>query len=545
MFLTGEAGANFLRPSSHASGAEHIEMKGNLPRALFWVAIVALLLPLVLVNYFPSCDGPAHVLNASLLDRMLLQGDVQLRYWFTLNPVVVPNWSGHLILIALLRFLPGPVAERVLIAIYVIAFLPAFRYMLRGLTRDTQGLEFLALPLVYNMHLYWGFYNFCIALVVYLLLLGLFLRSDGAWSSVRMSAFAGLAMLLYLSHGLMFLFGVLTVAILAFVRRRATFYDALRALRIPALLFLPCLLLFLDYTLFRVNRAQSILEWPAMRYSASQLFILAPLAPFRGQERYFAAAYAAFLYGLVGLRLWQLRRKWPAPELLCLALIGTLSVFVLPVAASGATMITARLVYLPVFALIGWLAASPVPIPWAWARAGVVLSIAIAFGLQFIRIPLYRAYNRDLIQIVAALAPLVHLNGVYAEDTGASVGPLTNAGTVSMPDVSPNAMGFLGVSNRAMILSNYEAHEDHFPLLFRAERDPYNHVFRYLTGPIAPPKGSLGQVDGFLFWCNSRAQGMCSTDRLGDLFQVQRLAEGPQAASWWVRTSTLSTREQH
>lgn len=509
------------------------------------MAAVALLLPLVSVHYFPSGDGPAHVLNASLLDRMLFQGDVQLRYWFTLNPVVVPNWSGHLVLMALLTFLRGPVAERVLIAMYVVGFLLAFRYMLRGLARDTQGLELLALPLVYNMHLYWGFYNFCIALVVYLLLLGLFLRSDGAWTSARMSALAGLALLLYLSHGLMFLFGLLTVMVLSFVRRRASFYHALRAMRIPALLFLPPLLLFADYALFRVNRAASIVEWPTLRYSASQLFILAPLAPFRSHERYFAAAYALFLYGLVGFRLWQLRRKWPAPEMLCLALLGALSVFVLPVTASGGTMITPRLVYLPVFVLIGWLVASPVAIPRPWALGSLVLSIAIAAGLQFLRLPLYQAYDREMTQLIASLDPLVHPNGVYAEDAGDLVGPLTNAGTVSMPDVSPNAIGFLGVSNRAMILSNYEAHKDPFPLLFRSDRDPYDHIFRYLKGPTAPPKGSLGQVDGFLFWCNSRALGMCSTDRLGSLFQVQRLAEGPQAASWLVRTGTFSTREQH
>jgi hypothetical protein len=515
-------------------------MKRNTQRTLFWVAIVALLMPLVLVHYFPSADGPSHVLNASLLNRMLFQGDPQLKDWFTLNPVAVPNWSGHLILMVLLPILSGPVAERVLVGIYVLGFLLAFRYMLRGLARETQGWEFMALPLVYNMHLYWGFYNFCLSLAAYLFLLGFFLRHEGAWNRVRVALLACLALLLYLSHGLMFLFGLLTVILLPLVRRRSDLSGAFRAMCIPALAFLPAVLLYIDFALFRVRRADSIVEWPQLRYSASLLFSLSPLASFVGPERLLAAAYALLVYGLVALRLWQLRHKWPAPELLCLALVGALSVFLMPVTASGGTMITPRLVYLPVFVLIGWLVCAPIPRPWP--LVGAALSIAIAASMQLVRIPLYRVYDREMTQLSASLTPQVHPAGLYAEDTGKLIGPLTNSGRSSAPDISPSALAFLGVSKKAMILSNYEAHQDHFPLLFRQERDPYDHIIRYLAESSTPSNTSFQQVDGFLFWCNSRGLGMCATDRLGDFFQLQKLPGAPQEARWFARSTSGSAK---
>ncbi|MGP0073338.1 MAG: hypothetical protein ACLPWF_15580 [Bryobacteraceae bacterium] len=481
------------------------------------------------------------MLNASLLNRILFQHDAQLGTWYTLNPVVVPNWTGHLILMALVPLLSGPLAERVLIAIYVVSLPLAFRFMLRGLMRDTQGLEFLALPLVYNMHVYWGFYNFCLSLSIYLLLVGVFFRWSHAWTRARLISLAGLALLLYLSHPLMFLFAVLTVTLVTLVRHRTRVSDGIAALWLPAIAFVPSALLYLDYALFRSKRAESILAWPSLRYSASLLFTLAPLNVFGGPERYLTLGFAAFLFGLAGVRLWQLRKKWPAPELLCLTLVGALSVFLMPVTASGGTMITPRLVYLPVFALIAWLAVARIPAPWPGVI--LVLGMGIAAGIQLARIPIYRNYDRELTELIHSLAPRVHSGDQIAQGNGPAIGPITNSGKKYVPDISPNAIAFLGVDERAMILSNYEAEQDHFPLIFRPDRDPYVQFLQALSGPSRPPEASLSQVDAILFWCNSAGQGNCSTDQLGAAFQREKLAAGPSAARWFVR-KTASARDQ-
>jgi hypothetical protein len=507
----------------------------GLRQALFCLAVVLLLTPVFVFHYFPSVDGPAHVLNASLLNRLLFHPDAQLQAWYRWNPVVVPNWLDHLLLMALLPFLSGPLAERVVIAVYAVTFVFAFRYALRGVARDTQGLEFLALPLVFNMHVYWGFYNFCLSLAVFLVILGFLLRTDGDWTMLRTGILAALALVLYISHGLMFLFGLMTALLYSVLRHRFNPRAAVGSAVHVSGAFLPGLALFLYYYFFRVLRAETVTEWPSLRYATSLVVTLSPMVAFSRTERFLSALYALMLYGLVALRLWQLRSRWDRPELLLIGLAGVASVFVLPVTASGGTMTTPRLVYFPVFLLVMWLAA--VPMPSGWTLVAATMSFMIAGGLQLARWPAYRAYDREIGQLQASLKKQVRPGGLYLEYPGDTLGPFTTGGRISQPDVSPSALCYLGVSTKAFILSNYEGDMDHFPLLFRSNRNPYRHLFQKDGEPLA---GALDRqwdtvrIDGVLSWCNQLDKGVCETNPLGDSYSATPLSNGPPEARFFV-----------
>lgn len=502
--------------------------------ALFSLAAAGLLTPLMLFHYFPSVDGGAHVLNASLLNRLIFENDSAVRDWYTLNPVVVPNLSGHLLLMGLLPFLPAHAAERMLIAIYVLVFLFAFRYLLRAVATETQGLEFLSLPLVYNVHVFWGFYNFCLGLAVYLILVGFVLRHNHAWTAVRGIVLAVLALLLYLSHGLVFLFALFTVLFLAVWGRASNIPRTLRSLLIPGLAFLPSLILAANFFSSGVPRAERIAAWPSFRYSASLLFTLSPLAAFGLGERLLAALFALLIYGLVAFRLWRLRGNWCSPELLLVAVVGMAGVFLFPVEAFGGTMITPRLVYFPVFLLIAWLATRP--IPTAWRNVAIGVSLLVAGGMQLLRMPIYQRYDNELRQLNDSLEPYIRSNGVYAEVPGNITGPLTNAGRPSLPDISPNALVYQGISKRAMILSNYEAVLDHFPLLFRYGRDP-RAMFEGNEPHVEMTESRLGQIpiDGLLAWCNLSGRGNCAENPFGEHYQRDLTFRRPPEARWFVR----------
>jgi hypothetical protein len=519
---------------------EKRKMTPSATGVLFWAAVATLLLPPLLVRHFPSADGPAHVLNASLLNRLIFQHDVSVRAWYVLNPVVVPNWSGHALLMLLVSILPGPNAERALIAMYSVTFLLAFRYMLRGVSIQTRGLELLALPLVYNMHLYWGFYSFCLSLVFYLFLLGYVLRSERIWTIRHLFLLASLAMLLYLSHGLGFLFGLMAAAMLAVAGEHQFFTSRLREGLRVGLAFLPGIFLLAIYLGSPGAREGSLTEWPRLRYAASTLATMAPIAPFGGIERVLAGLYAIGLYGLVALRVLQVGRNSRRPELLLLALLGGAAVFALPVTTSGGTMVTPRLVYFPAFALSAWLAANSIPRQWAVVIAA--LSVAVAVGFQLNRLSLYRAYDRDLTQLTASLRDQLRPGGVYVEYTADTLGPLTNAGRLSSPDLSPSALCFFGVSTHNIILSNYEAHQGHFPLLFRRERDPFRLYFREgKLQPAAIEQGATGSaVDGIIGWCNSNGKGMCESTPFHSCYRRAALPQGPPEGRWFLRHSCPS-----
>jgi hypothetical protein len=519
---------------------------------VFSVAAAASLVPLLIFQYFPSSDGGAHVMNASLLDRLIFEHDAQVSAWYRMNPVVVPNWLGHILLMALVPFVPASMAERILIGFYVLTFLFGFRYMLRGVTRETNGLEFLAFPLVYNMHVYWGFYNFCLSLVILLFLIGFVVRSQDVLNTRRLVMLAVLALLSYLSHGLMFFFGFMSALVLLVLRGSAgAGADLSQVVRFTRphiyrkqlltagkafVAFVPALILFAYYSLFRVHGGEGVTEWPTLRYAASLLMTLSPISTFGKVDRVLAALYAVLLYGMALFGLWLYRQKWRMPELLLLASLGMVAVFLLPVTMSGGTMATPRLVYFPVIMLVAWLAANP--LPRRWCQLALVGSLCIAITAQVLRWSVYVGYDREVGQLAASLHDQLHPNEAYLQIPGATIGPLTNAGNISSPDISGSVLCLLSVANRASVINNYEATVDHFPLLFRPERDPYR---TFSANAELKPQEVIKQpfngvtISGILTWCDKPNRNYCDDQYFFGLYQNVALRGAPPQAQWRTR----------
>lgn len=503
---------------------------------LFFLAVIAALTPLIAFSFFPSADGPAHVLNASLLRRLLLEHDPLVSSWYTLNPVVVPNWSGHLLLMGLLSATAGPVAERLLIALYLISFLLAFRYAIRAVTLETRGLEFIGFAFIYNMHVYWGFYNFCLSLGILLWILGYVLRHEISWSARDTLRLTFLAILLYLSHGLMFLFCLMTLFLVSAVKHWGDWPVAFKRGLSFLLSFSFPLALFVHYYLFRVNKSQDVTEWPTIRYSASLLGTLSPLSAFDSSERYLPLVFSVAIYGSLALRMWQLRGKWRTPELLVVFLFGVFSVFAFPVTTSGGTMTTPRLIYLPAFAAILWLAANSLPKQWSLGLA--FLSLTVCFALQWQRLPLYRAYDSEMTTLMSSLSGRLQPGGVYWQNSGKTLGPFTNSGNISLPDLSSASLCFLGVSTGAATISNYEAAQDHFPLLFVKGKDPYKNFYEgsnFNPDLLSESRAEKGSIDGVLLWCHPNESSSCDAGTLTRRYIPQPLSNAPNQARWFVR----------
>ena len=83
-----------------------------------------------------------------------------------------PNLGAYGVLATLMTVMSPHTAERVFLAIYVVALPLSLRYAMRAVTRETRGVECLGLAVVFNFHFHWGFYNFIVGLVAYLFGLG-------------------------------------------------------------------------------------------------------------------------------------------------------------------------------------------------------------------------------------------------------------------------------------------------------------------------------------------------------------------------------------
>jgi hypothetical protein len=165
----------------------------------FGALVLLNLLPVWAFPYVPTQDGPAHLANALILKEY---GTAHTRYheFFDLCWEPVPNWTTHLFLAGLMYAFPPLVAHKILVSLYVVGFAFAFRYFLAALGKETGQLAPAGLLFVYNRCFLTGFYNYCLSLILFWIILGYCLRrreTFGLADSVLLMVLFGLA---YFTH---------------------------------------------------------------------------------------------------------------------------------------------------------------------------------------------------------------------------------------------------------------------------------------------------------------------------------------------------------
>ena len=138
---------------------------GFVERPLFFYSVLGInLLLLCTVRFYPTMDGPAHLYNSNLILE-LLAGNTYLAQFFVLNPPTIPNWISHVFLAFFNYFLPGWVAEKILLLSYVMGMALSFRYMIKQISPKNKEMSVLVFPIIYSYLFLLGFYNFAISFV--------------------------------------------------------------------------------------------------------------------------------------------------------------------------------------------------------------------------------------------------------------------------------------------------------------------------------------------------------------------------------------------
>lgn len=185
-------------------------------RALFLAGLLLLIHPILSSAYYFTIDGPSHVYTASLLLDHLKSGASAGPY--EINPLPVPNWSGHALL-ALLQVFMSPISAMKLLHLLCMAALPiALRMWATQRSKGIPWATHLVLPFMVPVTFTMGFYNFCLALSLVVWVMWSWERASGPnvgpWAWVRLSA---LLALLYFTHLLPFTIAVLWLGIQAIV----------------------------------------------------------------------------------------------------------------------------------------------------------------------------------------------------------------------------------------------------------------------------------------------------------------------------------------
>jgi hypothetical protein len=199
-------------------------MKFPYIQELCLVIITAIMvLPIWSFRFLPTQDGPSHVANSIILRELCRSSD---RYgsYFALRREAIPNLTSHVLLACSLYLFPPAVGEKLLATLYVLAFACGYRYFVGSLAPGNSIVGLAGLLLVYNRSFLLGFYNYCLGIALFWVVLGFCIRRRQRFGARQATLLSALFLLSYFSHLLAFLLcvvGAACVLVAPTCRRRA------------------------------------------------------------------------------------------------------------------------------------------------------------------------------------------------------------------------------------------------------------------------------------------------------------------------------------
>jgi hypothetical protein len=518
--------------SEFHNGAQRRDERARFPRSsptwlrsaenvLFAALLIAHITPFLVFTYFPSQDGPAHVYNAMALhDYVTSPGGINKTY-YELNDTPVANWATPSLMALLIHFVDPLVAEKALLVAYVLFFAFAGRYVLGVFGPTAQSFTVLIFPFIGAWTLHMGFYNFSFSLPLFFLVLASFLRPDAKWDVKRVVGTSTLAALLFLVHPLSFVVALLSVSVMVLWQECLALRERRRSASVPDALGLaePLGIRRLGAAVLGFAPGVLILLWWAFMSGRSGRFARLELTELWGflsrletlvayvEAEYLWTQALLLVFGVFVLVGIAIRRRnftlCPSDGLLVLALSLFGLYFASPDWAFGVGKFNYRLLLYPFFPLILWFGAQSWP---TRMRIGVQLvGATIALNLLGHHIAAYAHLNGYLEEYVSVADQI---------QRGRTILPMTLNETTpqleseAIPDpVWPflHAAGYVAAARRGVYLNNFEALLGTFPLRFRPEVNPNDHIGR--VGNI-PPDVTLagygektpGSLDYILLW---------------------------------------------
>lgn len=460
-------------------------------KSLLYALILISLIPVWSFKYIPSTDGGSHLENASILMHYGERGYEGYARFYIVDHRPIPNVGGHLLLALLMTFASPPMAEKILVTLFLIAMPLSFRYAVRSIRRGAGYLGLLGVPLAQGFFIHAGFYNFCLGVVMGLVVFGYWYRRRERMTLKRIIVLALLTFIMYLCH----LFAMLiTIGMIGFMglwltaaqwRTRPDRRHAPRGLWRPfmsrcALTFLallPTLALAIGFQFGGRPRIHGHESGLGERLFWVDLLESRTLTSFGRREVPIGAAFSALL-AILGaaciIRMIRKRRLERGDGMLALCFILTAMYFKFGDDASIHLYIPRRLLLYILFAYVMWIACR---------RTGarlrgltVVAACLISVSMTAWMWRCYRIQNPPLAELTQALDQI---------PAGSTFLPLPFKAS-DIPDrddwntvyASPyyTPWGAVDAERRLVNFRNYEANTDYFPVRYRPALNPYQHM---------------------------------------------------------------------
>jgi hypothetical protein len=437
---------------------------------VFFFCVLSGVLPILLLHYYPTLDGPAHQYNARLIAH-LLQGDAPLlSAYFEFNREALPNWTGHLFLLFFNLFLPSFLAEKALLLCYVIGLPLTFRYLSTGLHPENKFLTYLIFPFIYSYFFLMGFYNFNLAIVFLFLAVGYWIRLVEKPGGLRYAIMFILIAGTYLSHIFVFFILVMSLGLCELPRLFSKIDSRPYGMRLRKMLtlFLLTFPLILLSCFYLYHHSVPRKDYLPARQLTNYILNMSPLIGFSYTDQVFCSRSVAVLMLLLTVTALSLRIRRSSSQQntttagkstlftkgdswLTLFLILLLLYYVLPDSDGNAGFVSMRLCLLVFLALAVWLSFQKFPL---WIVLPAAAAALIIFQAQL-------RFNYWKTAKLSPIAQECHEASLQIKPN-TLIMPLDFSGNWVMSHFS----NYLGHEKAVVILENYEASTGYFPLMF-------------------------------------------------------------------------------
>lgn len=465
---------------------------------LFLLVVLLNLLPIFQGHFFPSLDGPAHLYNAGLIKELSLHPHGFLESYYQFNTVPVPNWSGHFVLAFFRLFLPGFLAEKLLLILYLVGLPYSFRAFIRVINPASVSLSYLILPFTYSFLFILGFYNFCLGLICLFYILTFWLKNNPAPFSWKFVLKLSLLLIItFFSH--VFVFGFLIALLIAYTvfnyLHQRIFKTSLTMtfrehVMIPlSLLLLSSILplgLFIVYWLqnsgsgaIEYLSGKTLIQWfknlqALIAYNEplekavfrKMLYILIAAGAIAIMIRAFALFRKAgtTLRERIAHHLFSTHEFW-----LLIAFSLIVLYFIMPDSANAAGFISIRLLLLALFFFMTWLVIQRYP---AWINPLVVIPFLL---FHFHLVQYYQTATEHPVKVSEA-----------CYQAGKQIPPNSVVLPVNFSNnwLLGHFSNYLGADKPIVILENYETAQAYFPLKWKTNAMPNLQIGELQAGDL-------------------------------------------------------------
>jgi hypothetical protein len=397
-------------------------------------------------RFFPALDAPAHVYNVVLLKEALLAS-----YCLDGPNWILPNVSGHFILLLLSYVLPMEVCAKILNLVLVCGIPLAWRYLMKAYQPASPWGSLLIFPLSWSFFLFLGFFNFLLGIFFFLWVWRCSLYFQKKLTLQMGMSLCVLLTLAWFSHFLMYLFSLMAIGFIYLPNYKKTKY-----LFGGLLAAIPSLILTSVYILnypspgnYSWQPWNIIVEW-IINLRFLQIYNLINEAPFT--LGYTCIWTFLFLLGIfLRFRKSNFNFKFQSSDwvwIFCIVLF--IAIFIIPDGdGNSGGIVTLRIIF--VTAIVALLGITTLRLPgWVLAIGGGLLAV-----FQFNH---YAQLTPDINDLNGDANEIYNL-GIYL--------PANSTILVFVNDqnwLTQHASAYLGWNTPVRILKNYEAELQHFPL---------------------------------------------------------------------------------